>query len=93
MDRFGISVSSYVRWTSAMIVGLVFPEMKKSLELFGSFLIFGAMISVVYILYIFLIKETRGKDRYQIAEAFISVKTYNLIKKEASDYADKAFED
>ena len=76
-----------------MIVGLVFPEMKKSLELFGSFLIFGSMISVVYILYIFLLKETRGKDRYQIAEAFIDAKTYIIIKKEASDYADKAFED
>ena len=74
-----------------MIVGLVFPEMRKSIKLFGAFIIFGCLTVGVYIVYLILMKETKGKDRYQIAEAFINPKTYSQIKTEAASFADKSF--
>lgn len=53
-----------------MVVGLVFPYMKEDINLFGSFLVFGGFTLVMYIYFIFAIKETKGKDRYEILKNY-----------------------
>ncbi|KAL4472326.1 hypothetical protein ABPG72_002809 [Tetrahymena utriculariae] len=93
LDRLGISVSSFIRWTFAMIVGLVFPYMKEDIGLFGSFLVFGGFTFVIYIYFIFTIKETKEKDRYEILKNYCNPIQYKEFEKISTEFAKQAFED
>lgn len=76
-----------------MVVGLVFPYMKQGINLFGSFLVFGGFTIVCFIYYVVTIRETKGKDRYEVLKSYCSAEKYKEFEKQANEYAAQAFEE
>ncbi|EGR33992.1 major facilitator superfamily protein, putative [Ichthyophthirius multifiliis] len=87
LDVTGISISTFIRWALAMFIGFVFPFMKADIKLFGSFIVFGGVSSICFVILYFLMKETKDKNRYQILQNFCDTKTWKLYEKEAMSYA------
>ncbi|KAL4502355.1 hypothetical protein ABPG72_011942 [Tetrahymena utriculariae] len=93
LDPAQVSISTAIRWTSAMTIGLVFPYLIIYCNLYGTFFIFTVFTISACIYFQIYIKETKGKDCYEIMKSYCDPKKYVLFQKEATEYSQKRFEE